>query len=255
MYMENTENNNLIIYGKNAVSEILKSDKPRSVNALYVQKDGRGLGDVISLAKKHGITIKEVTPQKLDQMSEGNRNGGVAVALSAIEYSSVEEILAESPSPFILITDGIEDPHNLGALIRTAEAAGVDGVIIPKRRCVQITSAVYSASAGAAAHLKIARVTNLVDAIKTLKEHGVWIYGAEADGTPYSQAKLSKGESVALVIGSEGNGLGRLVRENCDFVISIPMYGKINSLNASVSGGILMFEIAAKTKAEGGGQH
>ncbi|MCL2072140.1 MAG: 23S rRNA (guanosine(2251)-2'-O)-methyltransferase RlmB [Oscillospiraceae bacterium] len=245
------KNDRLIIYGKNAVAELLNSDRLHSVNALYVQKGAKHLGEYIALAKKAGITVKEVSAEKLDSLSDGNRNGGLATALSSVEYSSVEEILGASANPFILIADGIEDPHNLGALIRTAEAAGVNGVIIQKRRCVQITSAVYSASAGAAAHMKIARVNNLTETIKELKSNGVWIYGAEADGTAYTEVNISKKDGkVALVIGSEGRGLSRLVRENCDFVISIPMYGKINSLNASVSGAILMFYFAEK----GGGR-
>jgi 23S rRNA (guanosine2251-2'-O)-methyltransferase len=235
--------NNLIIYGRNAVSETLKSrETHKKVNALYVQTDAKGLGEYIAAAKKSGVIIKQVTAAKLDELSEGNRHGGVAVALAAAEYSSVEEILGDSGErAFILICDGIEDPHNLGALIRTAEAAGVTGVIIPKRRSVAVTAAVYTASAGAAAHLKIARVTNLVDTLKTLKSRGIWVYGAESDGTAYTEADFGGSGGLALVIGSEGAGLGRLVRENCDFVLSVPMFGKINSLNASVCGGILMF--------------
>lgn len=235
----------LIIYGKNAVAEVLNSDKSADINALYVRigANSKGLSELIHLANRRGVVVKEIPANKLDSLCDGNRNGGIAVSLSAVEYSTVEDILA-AENPFILIADGIEDPHNLGALIRTAEAAGVDGVIITKRRSAQITSAVYSASAGAAAHIKTARVTNLVDTIKTLKSRNVWVYGAEADGVPYHSLKFSKGESMALVIGSEGCGLGRLVRENCDFIVSIPMHGKINSLNASVSGGILLFEMS-----------
>ncbi|MCL1789125.1 MAG: 23S rRNA (guanosine(2251)-2'-O)-methyltransferase RlmB [Oscillospiraceae bacterium] len=231
------------------MSEVFNSDKPPAINALYVQKDTKGLGAVISAAKNAGIVIKEVNAHKLDQLSEGNRHGGVAVVIAAVSYSPVEEILT-ADNPFILIADGIEDPHNLGALIRTAEAAGVDGLVIPKRRSAQVTAAVYTASAGAAAHLKIVRVTNLADTVKTLKNHGIWVYGAEADGTAYSDIAFDKNSGIALIIGSEGKGLSRLVREHCDFVISIPMKGKINSLNASVSGGILMFKIAER----GGGR-
>jgi 23S rRNA (guanosine2251-2'-O)-methyltransferase len=238
--------NNMIISGKNSVSEALNSDT--TINALYVVKDAKGVGEHIAVAKKRGIVIKQVTSQKLDELTasesgERVRHGGIAAALSATDYSSVEEILESSAKPFVLLCDGIEDPHNLGALIRTAEAAGVTGVIIPKRRNVAITPAVYSASAGAAAHMKIARVTNLVDAIKTLKKHQVWVYGAQVGGAGYTETDFGGG-GVALVIGSEGQGLSRLVREHCDFVVGIPMWGKINSLNASVSGGILMFAIA-----------
>jgi len=222
--------NNLIIYGRNAVTEAIRAGK--TINTVYVQKGGKGFHAA-------GVVVKEVTAQKLDSLSEGNRHGGVVAELSAAEYSTVSEILAASDKPFILILDEIEDPHNLGALIRTAEAAGVDGVIIPKRRSAAITGAVVAASAGAVLHMKVARVTNLVDTIKVLKKHNVWIYGADMDGTPYT--KTDFGTAAALVIGSEGHGLGKLVRENCDVIVSIPMHGKINSLNASVSGGILLF--------------
>ncbi|MCL2632922.1 MAG: 23S rRNA (guanosine(2251)-2'-O)-methyltransferase RlmB [Oscillospiraceae bacterium] len=246
--MDNFEK--LIIYGKNAVIEALKAARP--INALYVIKDGKGLSEHIAIAKKAGIVIKEANPDKLNSMSEGNRHGGIAAELASAEYSSVEEILAVRDKPFIIIADEIEDPHNLGALIRTAEAAGADGFIIPKRRSVQLTGAVYAASAGACAYLKIARVTNLTDTIKTLKKHNIWVYGAEADGEPYTGVDFSGG-GVCLVIGSEGQGLSRLVRENCDHIVSIPMYGSMNSLNASVSGGILMYDIAMKIRRKGGG--
>ncbi|MCL1904239.1 MAG: 23S rRNA (guanosine(2251)-2'-O)-methyltransferase RlmB [Oscillospiraceae bacterium] len=237
------EDNNLIICGRNAVTELLNSDKPPSLNALYVQNEAKGLGSVISIAKNRGLVVKEVGADKLDRLCDGNRHGGVAIQIAAAEYTAVDDIL-KTDKPFVLITDGIEDPHNLGALIRTAEAAGVDGVIIPKRRNAQITAAVYTASAGAAAHVKIARVTNLAETLKSLKNGGLWVYGAEADGTAYSDIEFDNTGGIALVIGSEGRGLSRLVRDNCDFVVSIPMLGKINSLNASVSGGILMFHIA-----------
>jgi 23S rRNA (guanosine2251-2'-O)-methyltransferase len=254
----NNETNSLIIYGKNTVLEAIKSKK--EINAVYVQKNAKGIGEHISLAKKSGLMIKEVAVEKLNSLSEQNRHGGIVAALSAVEYVSIEEILnvsqsgeAGSPAvahrPYILIVDGIEDPHNLGALIRTAEAAGVHGVIIPKRRNVPITGAVYAASAGAAAHMKISRVTNLVDTIKVLKNNNIWVYGAEADGVPYSDVDFS-GAGAALVIGSEGQGLGRLVRENCDVIVSVPMFGKINSLNASVCGGILMFKILEGRRAK-----
>ena len=157
----------------------------------------------------------------------------------------MEDILANAEQrgkpPFIIIADEIEDPHNLGAIIRTAEAAGADGLIILKRRSASLNATVFKTSAGAAAWLKVARVANLVDTIKRLKEAGVWVYGMEADGTPIAQADLSG--AVALVVGSEGFGLGRLVRENCDMTLSLPMFGKVNSLNASVSAGIIMYEV------------
>ena len=189
----------LVVYGRNAVLEVLAAN--RSVNAVYVAKGGKGLYEHIVLAKKCGAVVKEVTVEKLNSLSEGNRHGGIAAELSAAAYSTLEEILSESAGsgkpPFLLITDEIEDPHNLGALIRTAEAAGVTGVIIPKRRNAQITGAVYAASAGAAAHMKIARVGNLSDTIQRLKSQNIWIYGAESDGTPYTEVDFGGSGGVA----------------------------------------------------------
>jgi len=240
--MDNQENN--LIYGKNAVTETLTSG--RDVDTVYVQK-GAAMGKIVALAKKNGVVIKEVSDEKLTAMCGTQKHGGTAAELAAAAYSSVEDILAAAEErgkpPFIIIADEIEDPHNLGAIIRTAEAAGADGVIIPKRRSASLNATVFKTSAGAAAWLRVARVPNLVDTMKRLKEKGVWIYGMEADGTPYDKADLSG--AVALVIGSEGFGLGRLVRENCDMILSLPMFGKVNSLNASVAAGILMYAAKA----------
>lgn len=231
-----------VIFGRNAVAEAILSDK--TVDTVYIQKGSGGLGKIIADAKEQGAVVKEVTEEKLNVLT-GGKHGGVAAVIAAVEYSSIDDILevskAKGKPPFIIIADEIQDPHNLGAIIRTAEAAGADGVIIPKRRSAGLTSTVFKTSAGAASWVKVARVSNLVSAIKELKEHNIWVYGAEADGTPFHQAKLDGG--IALVIGSEGAGLGRLVRENCDLILSIDMYGKINSLNASVSAGILMYEV------------
>ena len=231
-----------LIYGKNSVTEALTSGA--ELDVLYAQK-GISLGKIIPLAKQHGVVIKEVSDEKLTSMAGTPKHGGVAAQLAAASYATVEEILAVSKekgkAPFIIIADEIEDPHNLGAIIRTAEAAGADGVIIPKRRSASLNATVFKTSAGAAAWLKVARVSNLVDTIKQLKKENIWVFGMEADGTPYDKADLTGG--VALVIGSEGFGLGRLVRESCDMILSLPMNGKINSLNASVSAGILMYEV------------
>lgn len=230
------------IYGKNSVTEALISGA--ELDVLYAQK-GISLGKIIPLAKQRGVVIKEVSDEKLTSMAGTPKHGGVAAQLAAASYSTVEEILAVSKEkgkpPFIVIADEIEDPHNLGAIIRTAEAAGADGVIIPKRRSASLNATVFKTSAGAAAWVKVARVSNLVDTIKQLKKENIWVFGMEADGTPYDKADLTGG--VALVIGSEGFGLGRLVRENCDMILSLPMNGRINSLNASVSAGILMYEV------------
>ena len=231
-----------IIYGKNAVTEALGSDA--EIDTVFAQR-GISLGKIIPLAKQRGAVIKEVSDEKLTAMTGTPKHGGVAAQLAACSYATVDEILEVSRQkgkpPFIIICDEIADPHNLGAIIRTAEAAGADGVIIPKRRSASLNATVFKTSAGAAAWIKVARVSNLVDTMKQLKEHNVWIYGMEADGTPYDEADLGGG--TAIVVGSEGFGLGRLVRENCDMVLSLPMNGKVNSLNASVSAGILMYEV------------
>lgn len=236
-----------LIYGRNAVTEAINSGQ--EIDTLYVQK-GASLGKLIQLARQRGAVIKEVSAEKLNSLCGTEKHGGTAAELAACSYATVEDILAVSEQkgkpPFIIIADEIADPHNLGAIIRTAEAAGADGVIIPKRRSASLNATVYKTSAGAAAWLKVARVANLVDTIKRLKEENIWVYGMEADGTPYDKAELSGG--VALVVGSEGFGLGRLVRESCDMTLSLPMMGKVNSLNASVSAGILMYEVVKYRK-------
>lgn len=240
-----------IIYGRNAVTEALLSG--RAIDTVYVLKTAKGMGKIISLAKESGAVVKDVSEEKLDMLAPGGKHGGVAAKAAAAEYSTVEDILLtakeKSEPPFIIIADEIQDPHNLGAIIRTAEAAGAHGVIIPKRRSAGLTATVLKTSAGAASWIKVARVANLVDTINFLKKQGVWVYGAEADGEPFHKADLSG--AAALVIGSEGFGLGRLVRESCDMILSIDMYGKVNSLNASVSGGILMYEIVRHRRTSG----
>ncbi len=239
--MQTTEKEELI-YGKNAVTEALKAEK--NVDTVFIQKNAGGMEKIIALAKKQGIVIKDISDEKMKAMC-GEKNGGVAASLCAVTYCTIDDILDSAKEkgkpPFIVICDEIQDPHNLGAIIRTAEAAGADGVVIPKRRSATVNSTVFKTSAGAAAWIKIARVSNLADTINYLKKQNVWVYGAEADGTPVQKADLSG--AVALVIGSEGFGLGRLVRESCDAVLSLPMHGKVNSLNASVSAGILIYEV------------
>lgn len=238
--MENIEKQ--IIYGKNAVMEALGSDK--EIDTLFVQK-GAQTGAIVPEAKKRGIVVKDVSAEKLSAMCGTQKHGGVAAELCAAEYADVEDILAVSKQkgspPFIIIADEIADPHNLGAIIRSAEAAGADGVIIPKRRSASLNSTVFKTSAGAAAWIKVARVANLVETIKALKKRNIWVYGMEANGEPYDKTDFTGG--TAIVVGSEGFGLGRLVRESCDAVVSLPMNGRVNSLNASVSAGILMYEI------------
>lgn len=236
-----------IIYGKNAVSEALSSDK--EIDTIFVQR-GASVGNIISTAKKRGVVVKDVSEEKLSSITETQKHGGIAAELCACTYAELEDILEVSrekgTKPFIIIADEIADPHNLGAIIRTAEAAGADGVIIPKRRSASLNATVFKTSAGAAAWIKVARVSNLVDAIKTLKKHNIWVWGMEADGSPFDKTDFKDG--TAIVVGSEGFGLGRLVRESCDGVLSLPMNGKVNSLNASVSAGILMYEVVRQRK-------
>lgn len=236
-----------IIYGKNAVSEALSSDK--EIDTIFIQR-GASVGNIIATAKKRGVVVKDVSEEKLSSITGTQKHGGVAAELCACTYAELEDILNVSrekgSKPFIIIADEIADPHNLGAIIRTAEAAGADGVIIPKRRSASLNATVFKTSAGAAAWIKVARVSNLVDAIKTLKKHNIWVWGMEADGSPYDKTDFKGG--TAIVVGSEGFGLGRLVRESCDGVLSLPMNGRVNSLNASVSAGILMYEVVRQRK-------
>ena len=236
-----------IIYGRNAVSEALSSEK--EIDTIFVQR-GASVGNIISAAKKRGVVVKDVSEEKLAAITGTQKHGGVAAELCACTYAELEDILEVSrekgTQPFIIIADEIADPHNLGAIIRTAEAAGADGVIIPKRRSASLNATVFKTSAGAAAWIKVARVSNLVDAIKTLKKYNIWVWGMEADGSPFDKTDFKGG--TAIVVGSEGFGLGRLVRESCDGVLSLPMNGKVNSLNASVSAGILMYEVVRQRK-------
>ena len=234
------------VEGRNSVTELLKSGK--DINKLYVQKGEKhgSINEIIKLAKQNKVVITELDRAKLDQMSESHNHQGVIAIVPPYEYCDVDEILEyakrKNESPFILILDGIEDPHNLGSIIRTAECSGVHGIIIPKRRSVQVNATVNKTSAGAAQYVKVARVNNLTETIKYLKENDVWIYGTDIEGKCYYNEQKYNG-GVAIVIGSEGFGMSRLVKENCDFLVKIPMKGKITSLNASVSAGIIMYEV------------
>lgn len=233
------------IEGRHAVLEAFRSGK--SIDRLYVQencKDGP-LQAILKEAKQAGAVVSFVAKERLDQLSEtGKHQGAIAVA-AAYEYASVEDILARAAKkgepPFVLLLDNIEDPHNLGAVIRTANLAGAHGVIIPKRRAAGLTAAAAKASAGAVNYTPVAKVTNLTAAIKELKKQGLWIVCADMDGTLMYDLDL-KGP-IAAVIGGEGEGVSKLVKENCDFAASIPMKGEINSLNASVAAGVLAYEI------------
>jgi 23S rRNA (guanosine2251-2'-O)-methyltransferase len=240
-----------LIVGRNPVIEALKAEK--QIDVIYVNKDAGGSINLICrMAKEQGIVIKQVSDTKLSYMSNGASHQGVIASGACAEYVSIEDILAVSKNkgtqPFIIVCDEIEDPHNLGAIIRTAEAAGADGIIIPKRRSASLNQTVFKTSAGAASWLPVARVSNIAVALDMLKENGVWIYGTDADGEDYTGTSLTG--SIALVIGSEGNGIGRLVREKCDFLIKLPMLGKITSLNASVAAGIFMYEAVRQRQSK-----
>ena len=241
---EQIEKRSDIIAGRNPVTEALRSG--RSIDSILIAK-GELNGSVKVIAAKARamkIPIKEVDRKKLDLMCGGAVHQGVAAVAAVKEYASVDDIfaLAESrnESPFMIVLDEIEDAHNLGAIIRTAECAGAHGIIIPKRRSAGLSYAVGKTSAGAYEYMPVARVTNIPTVLEELKERGCWIYGADMNGSVYTENNL-KG-AAALVIGSEGSGIGKLVREKCDVILSLPMYGKINSLNASVAAGILMYE-------------
>lgn len=244
--MDQTEQKNDIIEGRNAVIEAMRAG--RTIDKIFIAKGevDKTLGHIASKAREKGIVVVEADRRKLDFMSQTHAHQGV-VALAAVrEYCSVDDIFALAESrhelPFIIICDEISDPHNLGAIIRSAECAGAHGIIIPKRRSAGLTAIVDKASAGAAEHMAIARVPNIPSAIKELKDRGVWIYGTAADGAcPLWSTDLSG--SIALVIGSEGDGMGRLVRESCDFILSLPMCGKLSSLNASNAAAITMYEV------------
>lgn len=237
---------NDIIEGRNAVIEALRVG--RSIDKIFVAKGetDKTLGHIASKARETGIVVVDADRRKLDNMSVTHAHQGVIALIGVNEYCSVDDILAaaqeKNEAPFIIVCDEVSDPRNLGAIIRSAECSGAHGVIIPKRRSAGLTAIVGKASAGAAEHMKIARVSNIPSVLKELKDKGLWVYGAAAGGSSDLWHTDFTG-SMALVIGSEGDGIGRLVRENCDFIVNIPMVGKINSLNASAAASIIMYEV------------
>jgi 23S rRNA (guanosine2251-2'-O)-methyltransferase len=232
-----------IVFGRNAVLELLRSDI--NVDCVYIASNGGSVNIIVALATEKKIPIKQVTNDKLSKLTNSANHQGAAATIALAPQSSLEDLLAcakaKNTKPFIIVCDELQDPHNLGAIIRTAEAAGADGIIIPKRNAVQVNATVFKTSAGAASHLPVVKVTNIASTLDELKKHGLWIYGADMNGTAYTSADLTG--SCAIVIGSEGSGLRRLVKEKCDFIVSLPMRGKVNSLNASVAAGILMYEV------------
>lgn len=231
------------IAGKNAVLEALKSNMP--LDSVFISGNQGILHQISELAKERNIPVKMVTDSKLSQMTDNAVHQGAVATGAYGNYVSIEKILETAKEkgepPFIIICDEIQDPHNLGAIIRTAEASGVHGVIIPKRRSASLNLTVGKTSAGAASWVQVARVPNLVSAMKILQENGVWIYGTDASGSDYTEIDFTG--ATAIVIGSEGEGMRRLTAETCDVMLKLPMYGKINSLNASVAGGIFMYEV------------
>lgn len=244
--MLDNEIKNEIVEGRNAVIEALRAG--RAIDKIFIAKGDvdKTLGHIASKARDKGIVVVECDRKKLDFMSQTHAHQGVIALCAVREYCTVEDIFAvaeeRGEKPFIIVCDEISDPHNLGAIIRSAECAGAHGVIIPKRRSAGLTAIVDKASAGAAEHMAIARVPNIPAAIKELKDRGLWVYGTAADG----QSDLWHTDftgNVALVIGSEGDGMGRLVRESCDFIVSLPMKGQVSSLNASAAAAIVMYEV------------
>ena len=241
-----------LIAGRNAIAEALRAG--RAIDSLYVQRGERGgaLQALVKKAKEAGAAIKEADPVKLAHMCGGANHQGVVAVAAVKEYATVEEILSAARSrgeqPLVVVCDEISDPHNLGAIIRTAECAGAHGVVIPKRRSAGLTAVVAKTSAGAVAHVPVARVPNIPALLKDLKKQGVWVFGTAADGTTALYDADLKGPA-AIVIGSEGDGMTRLAAENCDFLVSIPMRGKLNSLNASAAAAILLYEAVRQRMA------
>lgn len=242
------------VYGRNAVKELLAGG--RDIEKMYIQSGDRegSVNLLIGIASERKIPIIEVDKVKLDSLTLGAHHQGVVAIAAERNYSTVDEILEYAAErgepPFIILLDGVEDPHNLGAIIRSAECSGAHGVIIPKRRAVGLTSTAAKASAGAIEHMRVAKVTNLAMTIDELKERGLWFYAADMDGSDYYETDMTG--ACAIVLGSEGFGVSRLVKEKCDFTVSIPLYGMVNSLNVSCAGAVIMTEVARQRKMKRG---
>lgn len=240
-----------IIEGRNPIIEALKNNRP--IEKIMVNKASKegSIKKILAMARDNKVIIQEVDRHKLDEMSESHAHQGVIAITSDYRYYDLDEILEipkeRGEDPFFIILDGITDPHNLGSIIRTADAVGAHAIIIPKRRSVQITPIVAKASAGAVEYVPVCKVTNIVNTIKTLKENGLWIAAVDMDGQNFYQQNLAG--PLGLVVGSEGEGISRLVKQNCDFTVSMPMSGNVTSLNASVAGGILLYEVYRQRNA------
>lgn len=239
------------VEGRNAVLELLESG--RDINKIFIQSGEKhgSINKIIAIVKEKKVIMKEIDKTKINQMAQTDNHQGVIAIVPPFEYCEVDDILLEAKSrqeePFVVILDGIEDVHNLGSIIRTAETAGVHGIIIPKRRAASVNSIVSKVSAGAVEYMKIARVNNLNETIKYLKDQGLWICGTDMN-TNVEYDKQDYTGPIGIIIGSEGFGMSRLVKENCDFLVKIPMKGKITSLNASVSAGIVIYEAVKQRK-------
>ena len=234
-----------VLIGRNAVTEALRAG--RGINTILLADGDREgqVSEITALAKERGIILQFVERSKIESIAGGLRHQGVLAYVAPVAYAELEDILAKAEAagepPFLLLLDELEDPHNLGALLRTADATGVHGVLIPKRRSVPLTATVAKTSAGAVEYVPVARIGNISQTLKALKEKGFWVAGADMDGSQnYYEADLTG--PLVLVVGSEGKGMGRLTKEQCDFIVKMPMVGKINSLTASVAGSILMYE-------------
>ena len=241
------------VEGRNSVIELLESGK--DINKIYVTRGEKhgSINKIIAKAKERKIIIVEKDKRQMQEMAQTENYQGVIAIVPPYEYCEIEDILEEAKKrkedPFVLILDGIEDPHNLGSIIRTAETAGVHGIIIPKRRAAAVNSTVNKTSAGAVEHMKIARVNNITDSIKKLKEEGLWICGTDINTKTYYYDQDLTGP-IGIVIGNEGQGMSEKVRKNCDFLVKIPIKGKVTSLNASVSAGIIIYEVLKQTIAK-----
>ena len=240
------------VEGRNSVLELLESGK--DINKIFVTKGERhgSINKIIAMAKEKKVIIVEKDKRQMEEMAQTQNYQGVIAIVPPFEYCQIDDILEEARNknedPFVLILDGIEDPHNLGSIIRTAETAGVHGIIIPKRRAATVNSTVNKTSAGAVEHMKIARVTNISDSIENLKKEGLWICGTDINTDKYYYNQDLTG-ALGIVIGNEGSGMSDKVRKNCDFLVKIPMKGKVTSLNASVSTGIIVYEaVKQRTK-------
>lgn len=238
------------IAGRNPVAEALRSG--RALNKVMVQDGARGVTEIIAAAKEKGVAVEFVKSDKLDKLAQGVRHQGVVAYAAPVEFKTLEDALkkaaAKGEAPFLLLLDELQDPQNLGALIRTADAAGVHGILLPKRRSCPLNAVVAKISAGAVEYVPVIQIGNIVQQLKDLKKQGFWVAGADMDGEPYAKANLTG--PLMLVIGAEGKGLGRLVKENCDIIVSLPMQGGVNSLNAAAAGAVLMYEVVRQRGQE-----